>query len=264
MNPFYFGSPERRLLGIYEAARQSKASRAVVLCHPWGAEYIHAYRAMRQLAKMLTSNGFHTLRFDYFGTGDSAGDTTAYDLGGWETDIQAAIDELKETTGTKRVSLVGLRLGATLAANVAMRAGAEINSLALWDPVVSGPEYLAEIHNAASGRRFFLPRLAVARPADQDGGHEIMGFSLPESVAAEIRRIDLVAQAPVLPQRTLVVASQRLGSHAGFQRALDLRPTQLAIEHIDCAPGWIEWPGHHPLAGTVPVKVLQRIVEWLA
>jgi pimeloyl-ACP methyl ester carboxylesterase len=263
MNPFYFGSPDRRLFGIYEAARRSKASRAVVLCHPWGAEYIHAYRAMRQLAKMLTSNGIHTLRFDYFGTGDSAGDTTAYDLSGWATDIQSAIEELKATTGTKRVSLVGLRLGATLAANVAMRVGADINSLVLWDPVVSGLEYLAEIHNAATRRRWLLRRSAVARSVDQGGGHEIMGFSLTESVAAEIKLIDLVAQAPALPQRTLVVASQRLGSHACFQRALDLRPARLAIEHIDCPPGWIEWPGHHPLAGTVPVKVLQRIVEWL-
>jgi pimeloyl-ACP methyl ester carboxylesterase len=264
MTPFFFGAPERRLLGIYEAARHAKVSRAVVLCHPWGAEYIHAYRAMRQLAKMLTSDGIHTLRFDYFGTGDSAGDTTAGDLSGWETDIQSAIEELKDTTGSRRVSLVGLRLGATLAANVAMRVGAEVDALVLWDPVVSGPEYLAEVYNAAAGRGWLFPRPAEARPADRGGGHEIMGFPLIESVAAEVKRIDLVAQAPALPHHTLVVTSQRLGSHACFQRALAQRPARLAIEHIDCPPGWIEWPRHHPLAGTVPIKVLQRIVEWLA
>ena len=99
---FYFGAQERRLLGIYEAARHARANRAVVLCHPWGAEYIHGYRAMRQLAKMLTANGIHTLRFDYFGTGDSAGSTTAGDLSGWETDIQSAIEELKDTTGASQ------------------------------------------------------------------------------------------------------------------------------------------------------------------
>ena len=146
---FYFGAQERRLLGIYEAARRARPNRAVVLCYPWGAEYIHGYRSMRQLAKMLTANGIHTLRFDYFGTGDSAGSTTEGDVSGWETDIQSAIEELMDTTGATQVSLVGLRLGATLAANVAVRAGPVVNSLVLWDPVVSGAEYLTELHRIA-------------------------------------------------------------------------------------------------------------------
>jgi uncharacterized protein len=263
MNPFYFGTNERRLLGVYEAARRSKASRAVVLCHPWGAEYIHAYRAMRQLAKMLTANDIHTLRFDYFGTGDSAGSTTAGDISGWEIDIQSAIEELQDTTGVTRVSLVGLRLGATLAANVAVRMSPLVNSLVLWDPVVSGAEYLTELHRGAR-RGWFLLKSAVARPAADGGGHEIMGFPLTESVTQDIRRIDLAALAPGLPRRTLVVVSQPLRSHESLQRALDRRQARFAIEHIDCPAGWIEWPIYHPLAGTVPVKILQRIVEWLA
>jgi uncharacterized protein len=263
MNPFYFGTHDRRLLGVYESARRSKGSRAVVLCHPWGAEYIHAYRAMRQLAKMLTANGIHTLRFDYFGTGDSAGSTTAGDIRGWEIDIQSAIEELKETTGVSRVSLIGLRLGATLAANVAVQLDSLVNSLVLWDPIVSGTEYLTELHRSAR-RGWLLLKPAVARPRDEGGGHDIMGFPLTESVTEDIRRIDLPALAPALPQRTLVVLSQPLGSHAGLQRALDRRQTPFAIERIDCPAAWIEWPIHHPLAGTVPVKILQRIVEWLA
>jgi pimeloyl-ACP methyl ester carboxylesterase len=263
MNPFYFGVHERQLLGLYEAAQGSKATRAVVLCHPWAAEYIHAYRAMRQLAKMLTVNGVHTLRFDYFGTGDSFGDMTAGDLSGWETDIQSAIEELKDITGAAQVSLVGVRLGATLAAKVAVRVGAVVKSLVLWDPVVSGVEYLTELHYAAQ-TGWLLRKSAVARPADQGGGHEIMGFPLTESLAARIRRIDLAALAPALPHRTLVVVSQPVRSHVTLQRVLDQRQTPLAIEHIDSPPAWVEWPLYHPRAGTLPVKILQRIVEWMA
>lgn len=263
MNPYYFGTHERRLFGIHEAPQRSLARRGVVLCYPWGAEYIHAYRAMRQLAKMLTANGLHTFRFDYFGTGNSDGDTKMGDLGSWETDIQSAITELKDTTGSTQVSLVGLRLGATLAANVAVCGGAEVSSLVLWDPVVSGIEYLTEIQRAAR-TGWLLPRSVLARPALRSRGWEIMGFPLTAPLAAALKRIDLAALSPALPHRTLVVASQPLGSHASFQRALDQRQSPLAIEHIDSPPGWIEWPMHHPLAGTVPVKVLQRIVEWLA
>jgi hypothetical protein len=79
-----------------------------------------------------------------------------------------------------------------------------------------------------------------------------------------IKRFDLAALVPALPQRTLVVVSQPLGSHASLQHALDQRPARLTIDHLDSPPGWVEWPIHHPLSGTVPVEVLQRIVEWLA
>lgn len=263
MNPYYFGTHDRRLFGIYEAAQRSSTSHGVVLCHPWGAEYIHAYRAMRQLAKMLTANGVHTLRFDYFATGDSDGDTETGGLDAWQSDIRAAIKELKDTTEVARVSLVGLRLGATLAAEVAVRMGAEVASLVLWDPVVSGVEYLTEIQRAAR-TAWWRPRSAMARPDHQGQAYEIMGFPMTGPVATALERIDLEVLAPALPHRTLVVVSQPLGSHVSFQHALDQRQAPLAMEHIDSPPGWIEWPVDHPLAGTVPVKVLQRIVAWLA
>src|SRR3954451_13983708 len=75
MTPLFFGSRARRLFGIYEPGRSgSRVPRAAVLCHPWGQEYIRAHRSMRRLANMLSATGRDTLRFDYFGTGDSAGD----------------------------------------------------------------------------------------------------------------------------------------------------------------------------------------------
>lgn len=264
MNPFYFGTAERRLFGIYEPARRAPANRAAVLCHPWGSEHLHAYRSMRQLSNMLAAAGVHTLRFDYFGTGDSAGEMTSGDLGGWEADIRSAMEELRSIAGAAQVALVGLRLGATLAANVAVRPDAEVNSLVLWDPVIRGAEHVEELHLADRTRRFG-PKRPVARPGELGGGHEILGFPLTAVMAREFNGIDLTALAPDLPTRTLIVASHPVGSHAGLQRALDRRAAgPLAIEHIAGRPGWIELPLGHPNAGTVPVKVLQRIVEWFA
>lgn len=264
MTPFYFGTAERRLFGIYEPARRAPTRHAVVLCHPWGSEYLHAYRSMRQLSHMLTAAGLHTLRFDYFGTGDSAGEMTAARLCDWEIDIQSAMRELMDITDSPRVALVGLRLGATLAANVAARSGAEVDSLVLWDPVVCGAEHVKELHLACQ-RGAFVSSRPVARPAEAGGGHEILGFPLTAVMAREFESIDLTALAPALPRRTLTVASQPLGSHVGLREALERRAAgPLAFELIESAPGWIEWPLGDPRAGTAPVKVLQRIVEWFA
>ena len=117
MNPFFFGTAERRLFGIYEPAAVGTAGkRAAILCYPWGAEYLHAHRTLRQLALKLSSAGFHTLRFDFYGTGDSGGEPTDVDLAGWEADLETAIEELTEITGLSKVTLIGLRLGAVVAA----------------------------------------------------------------------------------------------------------------------------------------------------
>ena len=123
MTPFHFGSEQRRLFGIYEPALcKSGKKRAVLLCYPMGNEQIFAYRTFRQLAARLVGAGFHVLRFDYFGTGDSYGDTGEGDIASWCEDIETAIDELREMTAVAQVSLVGLRLGANLAVQVAAKA----------------------------------------------------------------------------------------------------------------------------------------------
>jgi pimeloyl-ACP methyl ester carboxylesterase len=263
MNPFYFGTAERRLFGIYEAARRLPVRGAVVLCHPWGSEYIHAHRSMRQLSKTLMIAGFHTLRFDYSGTGDSAGEMTAASLHDWETDIQLAVDELRETTNAASIVLIGLRLGATLAAHVAAAAVTPTKSLVLWDPVLCGENYVNELlrgYQAGWGERE-MPR---GRPASFGGGHEIRGFPLTERMALELRTVDLAALAPALPARTLVVISQATQCQAGLS-ALELRDqSSSAVEFIESQPAWIEWPLGHPRAGTVPVGIIQRIVEWLS
>src|SRR5580692_5054377 len=110
MTPFFFGTSERRLFGIYEPAGGGATSqRAAILCYPWGSEYLHAHRTLRLLALRLSRVGFHTLRFDYYGTGDSGGEPTDTDLTGWEADLETAIAELMEITGLARVTVIGLR-----------------------------------------------------------------------------------------------------------------------------------------------------------
>ena len=113
MNPFFFGSSEERLLGVHHPPRgRVPREVGVLLCYPLGQEYMRAHRAFRQLAMLLARRGFHVLRFDWFGTGDSAGAGEEGSIARWLEDARTAIDELKDTAGVTRVSLVGLRLGA--------------------------------------------------------------------------------------------------------------------------------------------------------
>lgn len=261
MNPFYFGTGQRQLFGLYTPARVAGASaRAVVLCHPWGPEYLYAYRSMRQLASMLAAAGFHVLRFDYFGTGDSAGDMAQADLKGWEEDIETAIEELKDTAGTKRVALAGLRLGASLASRVAGKRRKDINALALWDPIMSGDEYLLELTRSPSSRPLVEEKLTT-KASGANCGHEIRGFPLAEKMAQEFRSINLCSLLPVLPARTLIVVSDTGQSLDVLASASAERsPGSPTVEQIVSPPAWLE--DRYSGAAIIPVKILQRIVEW--
>jgi alpha/beta superfamily hydrolase len=233
MTPIHFGTRRRCLFGVYDPAHKtSRAARAAVICHPWGNEQIHAYRTLRQLAARLSRTGFHVLRFDYYGTGDSAGDTGDNDFAGRCSDIKTAMVELRDMTGIARLSLVGLRHGASLAARVAAGRADEIESLVLWDPL--------DASDLASRRRA-TASLGAAHP------HLAASADAPVGSAD----VDLPSLAAELPPRTLVLMTQ--GGAAGAFGSL-------AVEHVASAPPWIE---ERMETGSIPVNVLQHIVHWL-
>lgn len=120
-SPFYFGPSERPLFGWLHLPNGSECRNVgVVVCNPLGYEYVCAHRTIKHFARTAAANGWPALRFDYDGTGDSAGsDLDGERLRHWMRSIHAAIDELKGRTGVHSICLVGIRLGATLAAIVA-------------------------------------------------------------------------------------------------------------------------------------------------
>jgi pimeloyl-ACP methyl ester carboxylesterase len=259
--PVHFGSGDRKLFGLYTPAQApSTINRAVVLCHPWGQEYLRAHRSMRQLASMLSDEGYHTFRFDYFGTGDSFGDFREGDLAGWRSDIESAIEELCDSTGFERVTLLGLRLGGTLAAEVAVKSPQLVESLVLWDPIVSGSEYMAELLEQPT--RLEIERGRVQPRKNADGsGWEVRGFPLTEQLADDIETIDLVPLVGELPRKTLILSSQQLPSHALLLAAFKWHNHPGMLEEIEAAPAWLE--ERNLGAGAIPVKLLHRIVSWL-
>jgi pimeloyl-ACP methyl ester carboxylesterase len=250
MNPFYFGSTARRLFGLYEPASTVETPlRGAVLCYPWGHEYLCAHRAMRQLTTRLTSAGFHTLRFDYFGSGDSGGDMTDTDLTGWECDAALAVDEIQEIVGHAKITLIGLRLGAVIAARLAAQRNDIIDKLVLWDPVISGKEYLQQI--GAADRD--------SMPIDADGNMELYGFPLTEIMIRDISSIQPECLISDSMRRVLTLVTERLPSHERFAQ-LGSRSELHSIEFMSDVRPWIEDTTN---TGHLPIGALQRIVDWL-
>ena len=248
MNTYYFGSSARPLYGAYHPPGTA-ARGGVLLCYPFGQEYMRAHRAFRQLALMLSQRGCHVLRFDYACTGDSGGDGESASLAEWRRDIAAAIDELKESVGLDRVSLVGLRLGAALMTEVA--AGRDdLRRLVLWDPVVDGAAYLSEVRAQASH----------VEP-HHTGTLGVNGFPLTARIQDELAAMSLLRPLGLRAERVQILCSEE---RAEFERLGDHLAGEAAPVSRRVVPSPSDWNKVDDFGGVlIPQALIREIVTWL-
>ncbi len=195
--PTWFGPGDRPLFGWVHVPDRPDG-RGAVLCPSLGLEGEASQLAYRSLARELADAGCAVVRFDYHGTGDSAG---RLDEPGrveeWVADVAVCCDELRDA-GVTSLHLVGTRLGATLAARAVSACG-PVDSLTLWYPWTRGNQFL---RYQRALRRLYATGDA---PGSDDGLVEIPGFVVGAELAADLKALDTGRGDLVLPDSVLVV-----------------------------------------------------------
>lgn len=255
MNPFFFGKSENPLYGVYQAPQiDTPKTKAILLCSPFGQEYMRSHRAYRQLALLLSKKGHHVLRFDYRGCGDSSGEIEEVSVADWMEDINTAIDELKEMADLDQVILVGLRLGALLAGEISSQRD-DIESLVIWDPILSGADYEAELLERIS-REDSPPCNMV----DAQENLYFNGFPLSKSIRAELRDMSF-QQMTIKAKNTLEVVSHVNDHFLAIKEIFQSTPNFRWIH----APSPGDWNYVDDFGGILlPQPVIKAIVEWIS
>ncbi len=197
--PLYFRVDEEPLFGwCHIPAHGNSSTTGMVICPPIGYEYMSGHRAMRHLADQFAREGIPAMRFDYHGTGDSAGiDEDPDRVSAWLESIREAIRKIKEISGCTRVGLVGVRIGATLATLIAEEEALEC--LVLWAPCVNGRHYVREM-------KFLEQKGGDA----VNGDIESAGFVLSAQTVRDISSIKLTKRIPRQGSNILIVARDDL------------------------------------------------------
>jgi len=259
----YFGPPNARLFSALHCPA-SRARSGVVLCYPMGQEYMRIHRTYMELARSLASAGQYVLRFDYFGCGDSAGETAAGSLARWRGDVQEAICGLRRATGAQDVYVVGARIGANLV--LELGAGAdELAGIVLWEPIVNGAEYVAALRRAH--------RALLASNARMDGYEqhelkncftELVGFPISMDLHGELAAIDLLAapKSKGMPDTLVLANSEKpaLKAYAAAGGNGCARLDYLAVGESDGI--WLKEDRQNK--GLIPVRAVQAIVSWIS
>ena len=258
LEAFYFGGAARSLFGVLHEPAGDGDSGGVVVCAPLWREGIRAHRVLRQLAARLSKGGHAVLRFDYSGAGDSAGESEHGDVGVWLEDVAAAIDEVRRRRTVTRLTLLGLRFGATLAALAAARRD-DIDRLVLWEPVFNGAEYLQA---GVADQRAWAERYAAWRRLPRaelpDGRDEILGFRVTSAARLSIAAVDL-GDLPRTAPSVLIVDRAPVDAKGGLPFTLTSRGAR--VDHEVKTESEV-WKQHDGVAGAR--ETLELIATWIA
>lgn len=224
--------------------------KRALLCLPAFAEEMNRARRMAALlARELASRATGVLLLDPYGTGDSAGDFADARWEIWRDDATTALGWLRDR-GYHQRSLLGLRLGACLALEVAGRVQSEIERVFLWQPVVTGSVHL---------NQFLRIRVAAGLGAG-DPSRETVKALRGRLAAGEIVE---VAGYALAPQLTTAIDRLRL-DELGVAAATPIDWLEVAGGAMDSLPPAAETAAKHwrDTGVQVAVKMIRGEPFW--
>ncbi len=157
-----FGKEAASLRGVLHEPERSNGV-GVVFLHGWPGNRIGPHRMFVTLARRLAGLGFHSLRIDFRGRGDSDGRAEDASIGTMIEDTAVAVDFLARRPEIKKLYLLGICSGGKVAIGAAS-ADPRLAGLVLWSAEAMGPlrTRSARTHKSVSALRLYLNKLSSA------------------------------------------------------------------------------------------------------
>ena len=249
--PRWFGPPGRPMCGWWSARSGGAMRSAVVILPPIGYEYWSAHRTLRTLAEQLAARGHGAFRVDFDGNGDSAGER--WDPGrvaAWRKTIALAVADVR-ALGAEHVTIMGLRIGASLALVEGGACGAD--AVVAWVPVTSGKKFMREL------RMLGLQIQPSAERPEPGDAIVYAGVVFTGETATDLGAIDLDKLADQPAPRVLVVARPDRPCDKLAARLTELG-ADTTLETLVGAETALDIPAE---GAEVPHAILERIVAWI-
>jgi len=185
----------QRLRGMIHEVRPPEGGPApgVVFFHGFTGDRMESHWIFVKCSRALARAGIASLRFDFFGSGESDGEFREASIDSEMADGEDAVDFFRRERGIDpdRLGLVGLSLGGAVAALVAARV--QPRALVLWAAVARLP-HLRTLADA------------FARPlSGQEGVHEYAGHVVAERFLEADGRLDPLEGVACFDGPTLIV-----------------------------------------------------------
>ena len=193
---------------------------------------IHEHQTMAvgavTLARQLAEHDIVAMTIDLAGTAQGAVELDAPDIGvRWDDEIRAAVRFLRGS-GLQHVVVVGIRLGALIAAHATV--DDPVDQLVMWAPVLSGRRYVRELQ--------IMQASATEQTGPSRPGITVAGFTVPPTLVDHLKSLDAAK--------------------------LDGKPAS-SVCFVDTAERLAELDRSHPLLEALPVETVEapETERWL-
>jgi pimeloyl-ACP methyl ester carboxylesterase len=246
----WFGARDRPALGWLTVPADRSPSSGVVIAPPIGYAYWSSHRTLRVLAEALAAAGHAVLRFDYDGTGDSAGDQWDADrVRAWRATLGHAVKALQDR-GADQLHVIGVHLGGTFALLDGARLG--ITSIVAWMPV--------------DGRRFVkeLKLLGSTVPPDEDPfdppGTQVFAGNVFSSATLAACRELRPSNASLADEAHVLIVDDETGSRSDL--VTNLRQSGCEVDHRQVGGSELALEQAAEFA-SVPEAIVGAICSWV-
>jgi len=117
---------------------------ALIILNPIFEERSRSHRYLFNWAKFLAHHGYHVIRFDYMGQGDSDGDMKNMSIETQLDDLAVVQEWVKQKLPDCKIALHGLRWGASIGALYMQSKNVDLKYLVSWEPIKNGRKYIED------------------------------------------------------------------------------------------------------------------------
>jgi len=224
-----------------------------VYCHPLFDERKCSHRFSYQLKKSFQQKGVNLERFDYRGTGEARGQFSNVTWDTLREDIRRFVDD-------DNLSLIGLRLGGTLALDYCLQYHENVKNLVLIEPIIIGADYAQYLR-----RKQHIKDLMTAGSSaelNEKGFENIEGFKTSSRLIKQIQKINLLEQPKntVLKTRIIVIhisnRKRPVNTLEHFLKILSNITTEVSIQTVNSPVFWERLPNADYN------KITKRVCKW--
>lgn len=239
--------------------------RGVVVCGSLFEEKFWCERVLSNLGRHLADRGYEVLVFDYFGYGNSSGQSIDVDVNSLEQDVDDAC-ALLAASGVTHISLLGVRWGAALACRTARE---DVDSIFLINPVKKWyPEFKKALRANVAGqyaifRKTEMTREEIIEELSSGGDclrsgyrmNNLEGYYFSRSFLEQSQKMEIPSEIHGAVKTVTVFTipeKKTAGTRGSDQLALDLQAAGVNCDHVPLADENAFWINNEVFTSVTP------------
>lgn len=134
--PFIIGEKDRRISGIIEKPEGKGPFPALIYCHGFTGDRNESHFLFSSISKEVCKTGIGSIRFDFFGSGDSDGDFSEMTLKTEVVDLESVYSYVRKLKWVSKISILGFSMGGAVAGIFAGMRPDYVDALCLISPAL--------------------------------------------------------------------------------------------------------------------------------